>query len=251
MKSSAGKIQLAGFNDLFQTDDPNDGGEQVREVALSELHPFQGHPFQVRDDAAMQEITGYLSADLNLANDDFWEVLSSHLLTAQDKRDISDWMRAGEDNQRIAQRLSERCADRVETVTLESGDAADYFTSVDSMAVEIQNTFGTKLDLTWKSAARILRTMYQKELDGFSHDSVWQEKLEQAEPSEPEPAQAPTSEVPEPETVEIDGGKITAPPAPEPPIRTTAVGVYNAGAFDLWVFLFGRISAIILTTSER
>ncbi len=56
MKSSAGKIQLAGFNDLFQTDDPNAGGEQVREVALSELHPFQGHPFQVRDDAAMREM---------------------------------------------------------------------------------------------------------------------------------------------------------------------------------------------------
>jgi len=56
MKSSAGKIHLAGFNDLFQTDDPNGGGEQVREIALSELHPFQGHPFQVRDDEAMREM---------------------------------------------------------------------------------------------------------------------------------------------------------------------------------------------------
>ncbi len=46
----------------------------------------------------------------------------------------------------------------------------------------------------------------------------------------PEPPQAPPPEMSEPETVEIDGGKITAPPAPEPPLRTTTEGVYNAGA---------------------
>ena len=50
MKSSAGKIELAGFDDLFQT-----GGETVQEVPLSELFPFKNHPFQVRDDEAMQK----------------------------------------------------------------------------------------------------------------------------------------------------------------------------------------------------
>lgn len=50
MKSSAGKIALAGLNDLFQT-----GGETVQEVPLSELFPFKNHPFQVRDDEAMQK----------------------------------------------------------------------------------------------------------------------------------------------------------------------------------------------------
>lgn len=57
MKSSAGKIQLSGFDDLFQTgSETGTGGEQVKEIALSELHPFRGHPFQVRDDAAMKEM---------------------------------------------------------------------------------------------------------------------------------------------------------------------------------------------------
>lgn len=50
MKSSAGKIELAGFDDLFQT-----GGETVQEIPLSELFPFKNHPFQVRDDDAMQK----------------------------------------------------------------------------------------------------------------------------------------------------------------------------------------------------
>lgn len=50
MKSSAGKIELTGFDDLFQTD-----GETVQEVPLSELFPFKNHPFQVRDDEAMQK----------------------------------------------------------------------------------------------------------------------------------------------------------------------------------------------------
>lgn len=51
MKSSAGKIQLSGFNDLFQP-----GGERIQEIALSELHTFREHPFQVRDDDAMREM---------------------------------------------------------------------------------------------------------------------------------------------------------------------------------------------------
>ena len=50
MKSSAGKIALTGLNDLFQT-----SGEMVQEVPLSELFPFKNHPFQVRDDEAMQK----------------------------------------------------------------------------------------------------------------------------------------------------------------------------------------------------
>ena len=54
MKSSASKIQMAGFDTLFQSGSPS-GAEQVQEIPLRELHPFKNHPFQVRDDEAMQE----------------------------------------------------------------------------------------------------------------------------------------------------------------------------------------------------
>ena len=56
MKSSAGKIQLTGFDDLFQTGGKAEAtGERVQEVSLTELFPFKDHPFQVRDDEAMRE----------------------------------------------------------------------------------------------------------------------------------------------------------------------------------------------------
>ena len=56
MKGSASKIQLTSFNDLFRTDGGAEAdGERIQEVPLLELHPFKDHPFQVRDDEAMQE----------------------------------------------------------------------------------------------------------------------------------------------------------------------------------------------------
>ena len=56
MKSSADKIQLTGFNDLFRTGaDTGPDAERVQELPLTELHPFKGHPFQVRDDEAMRK----------------------------------------------------------------------------------------------------------------------------------------------------------------------------------------------------
>ena len=56
MKSSAGKIQVTSFQDLFQMGggtEPDD--RTLREIPLSELFPFKNHPFQVRDDEAMQK----------------------------------------------------------------------------------------------------------------------------------------------------------------------------------------------------
>ena len=56
MKSSASRIQLASYDALFQTDgERTDDRERVQEISLTELFPFKDHPFQVRDDEAMQE----------------------------------------------------------------------------------------------------------------------------------------------------------------------------------------------------
>lgn len=56
MKSSASKIQLTDYDALFQTSDPvKANGDLVQEIPLSELFPFKNHPFQVRDDEAMQK----------------------------------------------------------------------------------------------------------------------------------------------------------------------------------------------------
>ena len=55
MKSSAGKIQMTSFDALFQTGELEATGESIQEIPLTDLHPFKGHPFQVRDDEAMEE----------------------------------------------------------------------------------------------------------------------------------------------------------------------------------------------------
>ncbi|MDE7261554.1 MAG: ParB/RepB/Spo0J family partition protein, partial [Oscillospiraceae bacterium] len=56
MKSSANKIQMTSFQDLFQAGNGVEvNGERVQDIPLSDLFPFKDHPFQVRDDEAMQE----------------------------------------------------------------------------------------------------------------------------------------------------------------------------------------------------
>ena len=39
---SAAKVKLNSFDDLFRTEQPQAGTEQVQEIALSELHEFKG-----------------------------------------------------------------------------------------------------------------------------------------------------------------------------------------------------------------
>ena len=57
MKSSAKKIELASVDDLFSTEESRQDEqlEKIREIPLSELHPFKDHPFKVKDDDAMIE----------------------------------------------------------------------------------------------------------------------------------------------------------------------------------------------------
>lgn len=57
MKSSAKNVKLASVDDLFSTEESRADAtrEKVVEIPLSELHPFQNHPFKVRDDDAMMD----------------------------------------------------------------------------------------------------------------------------------------------------------------------------------------------------
>ena len=51
------KSELASVDDLFSTEESRADAqrEKVVEIPLSELHPFKGHPFKVKDDEAMME----------------------------------------------------------------------------------------------------------------------------------------------------------------------------------------------------
>ena len=68
MKSSAKKVELASVDDLFSTEESRADAqrEKIVEIPLSELHPFKGHPFKVKDDEAMM---GPLTVSSSMA---FW-----------------------------------------------------------------------------------------------------------------------------------------------------------------------------------
>ena len=57
MKGSGKKPSLTSYDDIFSTEETRqaDNHEQIRQVRLSELHPFKEHPFRVVDDDRMME----------------------------------------------------------------------------------------------------------------------------------------------------------------------------------------------------
>ena len=50
-------INLKSFDDLFNPElkKPQEEGERVQRIKLTELHPFKNHPFKVRDDEEMEK----------------------------------------------------------------------------------------------------------------------------------------------------------------------------------------------------
>ena len=59
MQKSHGNIQLSSYDDIFggasskEKEAESIGTEQVKDIPLSELHPFKNHPFKVLDDEEM------------------------------------------------------------------------------------------------------------------------------------------------------------------------------------------------------
>ena len=57
MQRKGANISLSSYDDIFETDTSRNEAKQerVQEIQLSELHPFEGHPFKVVDDEEMQK----------------------------------------------------------------------------------------------------------------------------------------------------------------------------------------------------
>lgn len=58
MKSSARKIQLASYDDLFKNDEERlaDTQERIQMLSPEKLQPFPNHPFKVVDDEKMMDM---------------------------------------------------------------------------------------------------------------------------------------------------------------------------------------------------
>ena len=124
----------------------------------------------LKNDLRNGAITEFLSDDPEKVDQDLREVLTSGLFTWQDKEYISRWLRDGEGNTRIAQRLSELYSGRVETMDLATGDIADYRTFTTSIEIEVLDHDERKLATLayrWGELTPLLRGLYEQELDGF------------------------------------------------------------------------------------
>lgn len=134
----------------------------------------------LRQDQRNGAITEFLPADLERFDQDLREVLVSGLLTGRDKDYISQWLRNGEGNTKIAQRLSAQFAGRVETMGLVTGETADYRATTTGLGVEIirdDDKILTTVSASWGELSAVLRALYQQELDGFSHTPVQREAV--------------------------------------------------------------------------
>ena len=134
----------------------------------------------LRQDQRNGAITEFLPADLERFDQDLREVLASGLLTDRDKDYVSQWLRNGEGNTKLSQRLSAQFAGRVETMDLVTGEAADYRATTTGLEVEIirdDDKILATVSASWKELAAVLRALYQQELDGFSHTPVQREAV--------------------------------------------------------------------------
>lgn len=80
-------MKMPSIDDMFssEADRQRESGDLVTEVPLSELHPFVGHPFEVRDDEDMQKLVDSIRENGVLINltvrrraEGGYEIISGH-----------------------------------------------------------------------------------------------------------------------------------------------------------------------------
>ncbi len=122
------------------------------------------------DEAAARNFLTRL--ELKHFNADLREVLTGAggLLDATEKAIITQHFRDGESNEQIAHYLAGAYVGTAETMELQTGDTADYFTSASGFEVNIHDKCNTTLGMSWQDTAAALRTLYELEQDGFTHE---------------------------------------------------------------------------------
>ena len=87
LPNKGANVSLKSFDDIFSTEEArtDEAREKVQMIPLSEIHPFEGHPFRVVDDEEMQKTVdsvkeyGVLTpAIVRLDPDGGYEMISGH-----------------------------------------------------------------------------------------------------------------------------------------------------------------------------
>ena len=87
MKQTPIEIKLTPFDDLFEIDESREDNqrERIYEIELSKIRPFPDHPYQVKDDDAMNELVDSIKTNglispimVRKLDDDHYELIAGH-----------------------------------------------------------------------------------------------------------------------------------------------------------------------------
>ncbi len=177
MPKKGGNISLSSYDDILSTEESREAAarEQVRQIPLSELHPFEGHPFRVVDDEAMTRTMESIAQFGVLAPllvrpdpDGGYEIVSGHrrchAAELAGLETVPAIVREMDDDAAIIAMVDSNL--QRETI-LPSERAWAYKMKLDAMKHQ-----GTRTDLTSAQVAPKLSTAVIGEAAGMSKDTV-------------------------------------------------------------------------------
>lgn len=137
------------------------------------------------------QFTDYLAADPDDAHEDLRDVLENGLLAENAGNVLGKLFQDGASNSEISDYLSHTLSGEAETLTLNTGETADYFIQANGLEIRVQDRFISRYSFTWGEVASVLRGIYEREPELFWRSE--QEKdtaLQQTESQQqPEPQQ--------------------------------------------------------------
>jgi N12 class adenine-specific DNA methylase len=134
--------------------------------------------------------TDYLTADLDNAHEDLRDVLENGLLAGPDGDALARLFQDGASNSDIVDYLSRTLSGEAETMTLNTGETADYFAQAAGLVIDVQSRFISRYSFAWGEIAPVLRGIYEREPELFGRSG--QEK-------ETTPQQVEAQQQPEPQ----------------------------------------------------
>ena len=134
--------------------------DDTRPVPIFRSESFGDFERLLRRNPKNKEYTDFLAADLGELHPDLRDVLENGLLSQEHKDSIAELIGiAGATNDELFNYLSNTFPREAETMTLESGETADFFTTPHDITIEIHNKYNTRYSFSWSDIAPILRSM--------------------------------------------------------------------------------------------
>ena len=108
------------------------------------------------------------------SGDDLRDVLTSPggLLDSAGISEVSSWLRDGLGNTEIARLLAEKYDGTDESITLETGETVNYRFYNGSFSIDLRNKSNAFVMYDVRTVAGVLRSMYQREMGGFTHEPI-------------------------------------------------------------------------------